>query len=135
MSLKKSLVPGLCSSRLRNLESGPHSSFWNSHNSNCSLLICCLIWDCEFPRATESGKEFSKRSKTYFSGELKAFIQYYLVELHNKPRFTEGGGSHDQDTGKSVVCLRPYSPTQISIFLYKFSFLSSDYGQLNFSYQ
>ena len=33
-------------------------------------------------------------------GNSKARIQYYLGELHNKPKFTEGGGSPGYNTEK-----------------------------------
>lgn len=48
----------------------------------------------------EPGKEFSERSRTHSSGELKSVIRYYLVELDNKHGLVEEEGSYDYDTKK-----------------------------------
>ena len=62
--------------------------------------IMSLIWVCKFPRIREPGKEFSKRSGAHYSGELKAAIRYYLVELDNKLGLGEEEGSDNYDTKK-----------------------------------
>lgn len=79
-----------------------------------------LIWVCKFPRTREPGREFSKKSGTRSSGELKAVIRYYLVELDNKLGLVEKEGSDSYDrkkVGRLSEVIQPYIhfsfPTQV----------------------